>query len=58
LATRYEKRAANYHTMWLIAATILWLGVLSTLQTRPRQFGSNCLLLEKKPPPLSDIPML
>jgi|SRR5687768_6921239 transposase len=28
LATRYEKRAANYHAMWLIAATILWLGVL------------------------------
>jgi transposase len=28
LATRDEKRAANYQTMWLIAATILWLGVL------------------------------
>jgi transposase len=28
LATRYEKRAANYKAMWLIAATILWLGVL------------------------------
>jgi hypothetical protein len=27
-ATRDEKRAANYHAMWLIAATILWLGVL------------------------------
>ena len=25
LATRYEKRAANYRAMWLIAATILWL---------------------------------
>ena len=28
LATRYEKRAANYKAMWLIAGTILWLGVL------------------------------
>ena len=28
LATRYEKRAVNYQAMWLIAATILWLGVL------------------------------
>jgi transposase len=28
LATRDEKRAANYQAMWLIAATILWLGVL------------------------------
>jgi transposase len=28
LATRYEKRAANYKAMWLIAATVLWLGVL------------------------------
>jgi transposase len=28
LATRYEKRAANYHAMWLIAAIVLWLGVL------------------------------
>jgi transposase len=36
LATRYEKCAANYKALWLIAATILWLGVLSTLQTRPR----------------------
>jgi transposase len=26
LATRYEKRAANYHAMWLIAAIVLWLG--------------------------------
>lgn len=25
LATRYEKRAENYRTMWLIAAAILWL---------------------------------
>jgi transposase len=25
LATRDEKRAANYHAMWLIGATILWL---------------------------------
>jgi transposase len=25
LATRYEKCAANYHAMWLIAATLLWL---------------------------------
>jgi hypothetical protein len=28
LATRDEKRAANYQAMWLIAATILWLGVI------------------------------
>ena len=28
LATRYEKRAVYYKAMWLIAATILWLGVL------------------------------
>jgi transposase len=28
LATRYEKRAANYQVMWLIAATISWLGVI------------------------------
>jgi transposase len=28
LATRDEKRAANSKAMWLIAATILWLGVL------------------------------
>jgi transposase len=28
IATRYEKRAANYQAMWLIAATILWLGAL------------------------------
>jgi transposase len=25
-ATRYEKCAANYRAMWLIAATLLWLG--------------------------------
>ncbi len=25
LATRYEKRAENYRTMWLIAAILLWL---------------------------------
>jgi transposase len=25
LATRYEKRAANYQAMWIIAATLLWL---------------------------------
>jgi transposase len=25
LATRYEKYAVNYHAMWLIAATLLWL---------------------------------
>jgi transposase len=28
LATRDETRAVNYKAMWLIAATILWLGVL------------------------------
>jgi len=28
LATRDEKRAVNYQAMWLMAATILWLGVL------------------------------
>jgi transposase len=30
IATRYEKRAANYHAMWLIAATLLWLGFANT----------------------------
>ncbi len=25
LATRYEKRAENFLTMWLIGATLLWL---------------------------------
>jgi transposase len=28
LATRDEKRAANFKAMWLIAATILWVGVI------------------------------
>ena len=28
LATRDEKRAANDQAMWLIAATILWVGVI------------------------------
>jgi transposase len=28
IATRDEKRAANYKAMWLIAATILWVRVL------------------------------
>jgi transposase len=27
IATRYEKRAANYKALWLLAATILWLKV-------------------------------
>jgi transposase len=27
IATRYEKRAANYKAMWLLAATILWLRI-------------------------------
>jgi transposase len=30
LATRYEKRAENYRAMWIIAATILWLGFANT----------------------------
>ena len=30
LATRYEKRAANYRAMWLIGATILWLDFANT----------------------------
>jgi transposase len=25
LATRYEKRGANYRAMWVLAATLLWL---------------------------------
>jgi transposase len=25
LATRYEKRAENYHGMWILAAILLWL---------------------------------
>jgi transposase len=28
LATRDENRAANFQAMWLMAATILWLGVI------------------------------
>jgi hypothetical protein len=30
IATRYEKRAANDHAIWLIAATLLWLGFAIT----------------------------
>jgi transposase len=30
LATRYEKRAATYHALWLIAAIVLWLGFANT----------------------------
>jgi transposase len=30
LATREEKRAANYQAMWLIAAVVLWLGFANT----------------------------
>jgi transposase len=30
LATRYEKCAANYRAMWLIAATLLWLEFANT----------------------------
>jgi len=30
LATRYEKRAKNYHAMWLIGATVLWLDFANT----------------------------
>ena len=30
LATRDEKRAANYRAMWLIAATILWVDFANT----------------------------
>jgi len=30
LATRFEKRAANYQAMWLIAATVLWLNFANT----------------------------
>jgi transposase len=30
LATRYEKRAANYQAMWVIAAIILWLQFADT----------------------------
>ena len=31
IATRYEKRAANYQAMWLIATIVLWLGFANTL---------------------------
>jgi transposase len=30
LATRYEKRAENYRTMWIIAAAVLWLQFANT----------------------------
>jgi transposase len=30
LATRYEKCAANYRALWLIAATLLWLDFANT----------------------------
>jgi len=30
LATRYEKRAANYRATWVIAAAILWLEFANT----------------------------
>lgn len=30
IATRYEKRAANYRAMWLIAAIVLRLGFANT----------------------------
>jgi transposase len=30
LATRYEKRAANYQARWLITAIVLWLGFANT----------------------------
>lgn len=30
LATRYDKCAVNYRAMWVIAATILWLGFANT----------------------------
>jgi transposase len=30
IATRYEKRAANYQAMWLIATIVLWLGFANT----------------------------
>jgi transposase len=30
LATRDDKRAANYRAMWLIGATILWLNFANT----------------------------
>ena len=30
IATRYEKNAVNYHALWLIAATLLWLKFANT----------------------------
>jgi transposase len=30
IATRYQKRAANYHAMWLIAAILIWIGSANT----------------------------
>jgi transposase len=30
IATRYEKQAANYQAMWLIATIVLWLGFANT----------------------------
>lgn len=35
IATRYEKRAANYQAMWLIATIVLWLGFANTPQYTP-----------------------
>jgi transposase len=30
IATRYEKRAANYQAMWLLATIVWWLGFANT----------------------------
>jgi transposase len=30
IATRYEKRAANYQARWFIATIVLWLGFANT----------------------------
>jgi transposase len=30
IATRYEKRAANYQAMWLVATIVLWLDFANT----------------------------
>jgi transposase len=30
IATRYEKRAVNYHAMWLLATIVIWLGFANT----------------------------
>jgi transposase len=30
IATRYEKRAVNYHAMWLVATIVVWLGFANT----------------------------